>query len=132
MKNLSALRFLTVTMLLVPLQAVAQQTPEPVAPPPYYGYGPMHMWGYAGGWPFWWMFPMMLLFFLIVCGVIFLFMRAAFGHGGPLGAVHWHGPDRFSGDPARSALQLLNERFARGEIQKEEYTEKKSALLSGG
>jgi uncharacterized membrane protein len=36
------------------------------------------------------------------------------------------------GDPTHSALQILNERFARGEIQKEEYTEKKAALMSGG
>jgi uncharacterized membrane protein len=36
------------------------------------------------------------------------------------------------GDPSHSALQILNERFARSEIQKEEYTEKKGALLSGG
>ena len=131
MKNLTALRFLTVPLLLAPFEAIAQQAPQPVAPA-YYGYGPMHMWGYAGGWPFWWMFPMMLLFFLLVGGVIFLFVRTALGHAGPLGASHWQGPDRFSGDPARSALELLNERFARGEIQKEEYTEKKSALLSGG
>jgi hypothetical protein len=27
---------------------------------------------------------------------------------------------------------LLNERFARGEIKKEEYAEKKAAILSGG
>jgi uncharacterized membrane protein len=31
-----------------------------------------------------------------------------------------------------SALQILNERLARGEIQKDEYTDKKAAILSGG
>ena len=132
MKNLTALRLLPFTMLVAPLQAIAQQAQEPVGPPPYYGYGPMHMWGYAGGWPFWWMLPMMLLFFLLVGGVIFLFVRASFGHGGHLCAPHWHGSGHVSGDPSRSALQILNERFARGEIQKEEYTEKRSALLSSG
>ena len=35
-------------------------------------------------------------------------------------------------DPSHSALQILNERFARGEIQKDEYAEKKAAILSGG
>ena len=40
--------------------------------------------------------------------------------------------DQTSGDPAHSALQILNERFARGEIQKDEFMEKKTALLSGG
>jgi len=39
---------------------------------------------------------------------------------------------RMWGDPSHSALQILNERFARGEIQKDEYPEKKAAILSGG
>jgi Short C-terminal domain len=34
------------------------------------------------------------------------------------------------GNPSHSALQILNERFARGEFQKDEYAEKKAALLS--
>jgi uncharacterized membrane protein len=38
----------------------------------------------------------------------------------------------WGGDPSHSALQILNERYARGEIQKDEYTEKKAAILSGG
>jgi uncharacterized membrane protein len=40
----------------------------------------------------------------------------------------WSSP---SGDPTHSALQILNERFARGEIPKQEYEEKKAAILSG-
>lgn len=36
------------------------------------------------------------------------------------------------GDPAYAALQILNERFVRGEIQKPEYEEKKAAILSTG
>ncbi len=129
MKKITMLRLLTFTMLFAPLQALAQQTQAPATPPPYYDYGPWHMWGYAGSWHFWWMFPMMLLFFLIVCGAMFLFARSAYGHGGP--GPRWHMPDGFSGDGSRSALQILNERFARGEIQKEEYEEKKATLLSG-
>ena len=35
------------------------------------------------------------------------------------------------GDPTHSALQILNERFARGEIEKDEYEAKKAAILSG-
>jgi uncharacterized membrane protein len=39
--------------------------------------------------------------------------------------------DRLWSDRSHSALQILNERFARGEIQKDEYGEKKVAILSG-
>jgi uncharacterized membrane protein len=42
------------------------------------------------------------------------------------------GPGRSRGDPTYSALQILNERFAKGEIQKQEYEEKKAAILSSG
>jgi uncharacterized membrane protein len=40
--------------------------------------------------------------------------------------------DPLSGPATHSALQILNERFARGEIQKDEYEDKKAAILSGG
>jgi uncharacterized membrane protein len=30
-----------------------------------------------------------------------------------------------------TAMQILNERFARGEIQKDEYEERKATILSG-
>jgi uncharacterized membrane protein len=36
------------------------------------------------------------------------------------------------GPPTHSAMQILNERFARGEIQKQEYEERKSTILSTG
>jgi putative membrane protein len=132
MKKLTVLPLLTLAVLCAPLQAIAQQAQKPITPPPYYGFEPWYMWGYAGGSPFWWMFAMMMVFFLVVCGVMFLFARSSFGHGGHLYGAHWHVPDRSSGDASRSALQILNERFARGEIQMEEYSEKKTALLSGG
>ena len=120
------------TLALAPLQAIAQQAQVPTAPPSYYGPGPWHMWTY-GAWHFWWMFPMMIFFFfLLLCAVVFMFARSAFGHWGTFYGGAGHLPDRFSGDADRSALQILNERFARGEIQKEEYAEKKATLLSGG
>ena len=84
------------------------------------------MWSDGFGWPFWWMFPMMMLFFLIVCAVMFFFVRGMW-----MGSSH-HGGPRTWNDPNQSALQILNERFARGEIQKEEYGERKATMLSGG
>jgi len=88
-------------------QAVAQQTPQPS---PSQWYGPWWADGY--GWPFWWMCPVMMLVMLaVVAGIILARRRTADGH--------------------RASLQILAERFARGEIQKEEYQEKKAAILAG-
>jgi len=57
-------------------------------------------------------------------------VRSGSGHHfGP-----WHmmmGNGRAWGDPTYSALQVLNERFARGEIAKQEYEDSKATLLSG-
>ena len=138
LKKLSALPVLASIVLIEPLRAIAQQTqPAPPPQPPewYYGPGPWHMWGGhmwndGYGWPLWWMFPMMLLFMLLVGGAIFFVAWRASAHG----PHHWGPPpmmDRPWNDPSHSALQILNERFARGEIQKDEYEEKKAAILSG-
>lgn len=107
--------------LLAPTIALAQQTPAPWP-------GHWHMGG--GSWPMWWVFPlMMLLFFAICLGVFF------FGHRSSAGRHDWGPSWQMTGqgdDPTRSALQILNERFAKGEIQKEEYEEKKAAIRSSG
>jgi uncharacterized membrane protein len=108
--------FLTLSLFAFfhPLLAFAQQQQ-----PEYYGPGPWHMWG--GGWGFGWMFPMFILFVFLVCVAIFAFSR---GWGGG----HHH---LSLNDPTTSALQILNERFAKSEIQKQEYEEKKALILSG-
>jgi len=94
--------------LLHPLAAVAQSAQSS---PYWYGPGPWHMmWGFA------WIFPLFMLLLIVVC-VLFV-MRGPWGHS--------HRP---SADATSSALQILNERFAKGEIKKEEYEEKKAAIL---
>jgi putative membrane protein len=116
-----------------PLQVLAQQTqpaPTPQAPPVYW-HGPWHMWGDGPGWHFWWMGPVMMLVMLLFCATILYFLFGRHSWGGP---QQWGPParmmDRMWG-PNHSALQILGERYARGEIQKDEYEEKKAALLSG-
>jgi len=124
--------FLTVAFfaLLHPLLAFAQQNQQP----PWDWPGPWHMW--HGGWGFWWIFPLFMLFMILICVVIFFL-----GHRSGGGHRHWgpcqmmdrpSGPGRSSLDPTHSALQILNERFAKGDIQKQEYEEKKAAILSSG
>lgn len=121
----------------LPALAWAQQSAPPAAPPYYmpYWHGPGHMWGGGGG--FWWGGPLMMLGLIAVCIIIFLLGRRSSGgwHHHHHGPCHMRGgspgADAF-GDPTYSALQILNERFARGEIQKPEYEEKKAAILSRG
>ena len=124
--------FLTVAFvaLFLPLLAFAQQAQQPTGPqqPPWGWPGPWHMW--SGGWGFWWIFPLFMLFMIIICIAIFFL-----GHRLGSGHHHW-GPwlmmdrGRSWGDPTYSALQILNERFAKGEIEKQEYEEKKAVILS--
>jgi len=108
---------------LHPLLAFAQQTQQPAGP--WDWPGPWHMW--SGGWGFWWAFPLIMVFMIIACVAMLLLGHRAGGSG----LSHW-GPARSWGDPTYSALQILNERFAKGEIQKQEYEEKKIAIVSSG
>jgi putative membrane protein len=80
-------------------------------------FGMMHWSGYGwdGGWlgwvgmVFWWV----LVIFLVIAAIRWFSDRA--GSGAP------HG---------KSALDILRERYARGEIEKKEYEEKRKALES--
>ena len=113
LKKLSTIPIITCFMLIDALRAFGQQAQTPAAPQPPQGYwpGPWLMWG--GGWPHWWMGPMMMVLFAIFCIVMMSLMM-----GG--GMMHWHRRDR--------ALDFLKERFARGEISKAEYEESRRLL----
>ena len=134
--KVSALLVAAFLGLSQPVLAFAQQTQQPSNPAqPYWNCpGPWHMWG--GGWGFWWIFPLFILFMILI-GVAIFFL----GHRSGGGRHHWgpwqmmdrpSGPGRPWGDPTYSALQILNERFAKGEVPKQEYEEKKTAILSSG
>jgi putative membrane protein len=101
------------SVLFDPALALAQAT----APASYWEWrdsmGPWHMWG---GWGHWWIFPLLMMVFMIVACAFFM-SRMLSGHG------------QARDDHTASALRLLNERFAKGEISKEEFEEKRTILV---
>lgn len=104
--------WLAALCLLLPIVALAQS-------------GPLQLGcGWSGGWPmmmgtswgFWWLFPLTMFALMVLLGAFFM-LHGPWSHRG------WHG------SVSRSALMLLSERFARGEISKEEFEEKKAILV---
>ena len=95
----------------LPAAALAQQ------PSPEY-YGP-HMWN--GGWCF---APIMMIVFIAVVVVVIVLLVRWLGGGHPgYGMGHaMHGP------LGKTPLDILKERFARGEIDKEEFEERRRLL----
>ena len=78
----------------------------------YYGHP---MWG--GGWHGWFIGPIMMMLFLVIAvALVVFFMRRA--DSGPT-----------TRDPSQnSPLDILKERFARGEIDKTEFEERQKVL----
>jgi putative membrane protein len=105
---LAALSLLTAFGVTLP--AWAQATRE--------GYG-SHMWGGGYGWFF--MPIMMIVFIAVTVVVIVLIVRWIGGTGHPP-------PHTAHGPPGKTALDILKERFARGEIDKEEFEERRKVL----
>jgi len=75
------------------------------------------MMGWGGGWGWFGVLHMLLWWLLIILGIVVL-AKWLFG-----GASRPHAPER-------RALEILAERYARGEINREEFEQKKKDLSS--
>lgn len=111
MELMKAAALLSGALVLVSVSAMAQQQPGP-------GCGPWGMWG--GGWYGMFFGPMMMVLFVAAIVIIVVLL------------VRWlggtsHGPAMLP-PSAKTPLDLLKERFARGEIDKEEYEERRRIL----
>lgn len=85
-----------------------------------YAYGPRMMW-WDGGWYGMIFGPLfMVLVLAIVIAIVVLLVRWI---GGP-----WQGPRPHHTSPRRTPHDILKERFARGEIDKEEFEERRRVL----
>ena len=80
--------------------------------------------GWGGGYgmmPFGWLgWIFMILWWVIVIAVIVWVIRAIFGRGRGRYWQDWHGE--------KGPLEILKERYAKGEIDKSEYDDKKKDL----
>lgn len=99
--------------ILSPISAAAQNSS------PTYGYGPGMMWGW--GWPAMIFGPLFMILLLTAeIAIIVLLVRWL---GGPL-----HAAPPFHSPPGRTALDILKERYARGEIDKEEFEDRRRVI----
>ncbi len=105
--------------IFAPGWASAQTSPEPYR----YACGPEHMmwWGSAGGYGMFFGPLFMILVLAVVIAVAVLLVRWL---AGP-----WHWVQQpHPVPPGRNPLDILRERFARGEIDKQEFEERRRVL----
>jgi len=92
------------------------------------------MWGngYGSGWM--WMFGIMVFLglILVIGAVVWAISRGNHSGGqGQYGADRTSQPQPGSGPGSSKARQMLDERYARGEIDAQEYRDRRDALSEG-
>lgn len=105
-----------VVLLAITLSTASMAQQIPAYRPGY------HMWGSGMGW---FMGPIMMLVFLgLAAAVVAIIIRWVFGAGGASSSSE-------PLDQNQNPLDILNERFAKGEIDKKEFEERKKVLRDG-
>lgn len=103
-------------LVLAPSWAWAQVTSDPGR----YGYG-QHMMGWGGGWYGMIFGPLIMI--LVLAAVIAVAVLLVRWLGGP-----WHGAPPQQHVPERTPLDILKARYARGEIDKAEFEDRRRTL----
>ena len=123
-----ALFLLTLFNLITTSSSFAEDQAVP-QPPPWPGWHAMPWHGY------WWIFPL-LFFVMMIVMCIFMIMRGGMGcmwHNTISGSSKTRDASKwYSSERSESALEILDKRYARGEIDKQEYEEKKATITSSG
>ncbi len=86
------------------------------------------MWGYDGfccGFGLWWIFPIVMMIIMVAMCVFMMRGPRRFMMCGPFSRA---AGDSFGKGYSESASDILDKRYARGEIGKEEYEEKKKDI----
>ena len=127
--------FSTGVLPLVTVPAWAQQATQPAAgasPTVAYEYG-HHMWGGGWGWhPGMFLAPFVMLLALIGMVALIVWLVRAVSHGsyhhGQGSCPHSHHRHLYGPGSSRAALNILEERFARGEINKDEFEDRRRTI----
>lgn len=120
MKKIFSLTLMAIALALLPVGVWAQQ-PEQFR----HGYG-YDMMGWGGGWHgmiFGPLFIIVVLIVVIVLVVLLVRWLSAIGQGAHQPHHHMQ-----SGQSARTPIDILKERYARGEIDKEDFEERRKVL----
>jgi putative membrane protein len=74
---------------------------------------------------YWWIFPIIMIGMVVLC---FFMMRGRMGS--PMCGPGSRGKDLQGKEAGESALDILNKRYARGEVDKQGYEEKKKTITA--